>query len=280
MTVDFEYIKSRPLSKSSMKEFRKSPKHYIQYLEKPRIPSDEMILGSMVDCMLLTPDRFKSDFMVYRTINKRTNAGKEEWAKLVEAARVEKKTLVDTGMHETAKIVVDAIYNYKDAEFLLDNIRPSSVQRRVRWKNRETGLPCVGYVDFDSDVEEQIFLVELKTTKDADPDVFLRQAVNLQYYIDVGAYLDAYRVSRYEFPYFIFLVAETRPPFNVSVNFVDSKFADFGREEWIGTLLAFKKCMDNGLWDSGYEFRLMDTGNYFGMKLPGYIKKLYGAYDI
>jgi len=74
-------LEERPLSFSSLKEFAKSPKHYMDYISKPKTPpTDAMKLGSAVHCMILTPELFNDQFAVAPEINKRTNAGKEEWA--------------------------------------------------------------------------------------------------------------------------------------------------------------------------------------------------------
>jgi len=52
----------------------------------------------------------------------------------------------------------------------------------------------------------------VKTTgkaQGADPDNFIRDALNLGYDIQMAAYLDGIHKTRFKFPNFVFLVIET-----------------------------------------------------------------------
>ena len=44
MNIDINFLNERPLSYSSLKEFAKSPSHYIHYVLAKREPSKEMAL--------------------------------------------------------------------------------------------------------------------------------------------------------------------------------------------------------------------------------------------
>jgi hypothetical protein len=237
-----------------------------------------MILGSVVDCLITTPERFEQTYLVHEKVSRASNAGKAAWEGLLASAKAENKTLLSQDIYETAKIVYDALMNSKEASPFLNNIRHK--QRQLRWTNRQTGLPCIGYSDFDCVIEDQVFIVDLKVMNSADPLEFEYAMKKFEYFLQVGAYLDAYKTKFFEFPYFVFLVAESVAPFNVSVNFVEAKYCEFGLEEWLGTLKAFKICMDDMMFDAGYEFRLMKTGEYFGLHVPGYMKRMYGSFDL
>ena len=52
------------LSYSSLKEFAKSPNHFIQYIERKFEASDAMIFGSAVHCAILEPDEFHNRYFV------------------------------------------------------------------------------------------------------------------------------------------------------------------------------------------------------------------------
>jgi len=51
------------------------------------------------------------------------------------------------------------------------------------------------------------------------------------------------------------------------------------RDEFLGSLKAFRYCMDNDLFSQGYEFRLMKLMNYFSLTKPGYAKSRYGEFN-
>ena len=93
-------------------------------------------------------------------------------------------------------------------------------------------------------------------------------------YIRVKCEADTSEVI-YKFPYFIFLAVENAEPFNVSVNFVDSKTAEEAKEEFDATLTAFRYCMDKDLFHQGYEFRLQSGLNYFSIQTPKWYKRKF-----
>ena len=275
--INEDFIKRRPVSYSRLKEFRKSPRHYVASFEKPFIESDQMLIGSVTDCLLIEGEEaFNLQYQPYSSFPKRSNDAKAEWAQMVDNARTEKKRLVSNEIIVTAKECVQAIRDYPDAQQYL-NMRKR--HQRIRWTDRETKLPCVGVTDWDCLIDEQLVIVDLKTAASADPEDFTRDAWKWEYFLQVGAYLEGYKHAYFQFPMFVFIVVETTELHNVSINFVEAKYAEFCREEWKGTLRAFRKCLDNDMWDSGYEYRLMDTGNYFALRKPGYGKPRYGFFD-
>ena len=278
MLINKEFIEKRPVSYSRLKEFRKSPKHYVASFEKPFIETDAMLIGSAVDCMLIDgEEEFNRKFMPYTAFAKRSNDAKTEWAAMQAKARQERKTLISNELLATATECYKALINYPEAQPFLKNMRKRHL--RLNWRDRETGLPCVGITDWDCLLDNQLFVVDLKVPASADPEDFTKDAWKWEYFIQVGSYLEGYRNLYFQFPSFVFIVVETAELHNVSVNFVENKYAEFCREEFLGTLRAFKYCLDNDLWDQGYEFRLMGLSSYFALRKPGYGKRLFGNHE-
>lgn len=259
-----------------MKEFRKSPRHYVASWEKPFIPTDAMIIGLATDCLLIEPEEFNSRYLHYEKFDKRSNADKEKWQKLTEQARDEKKQLITPEMIKTAQDTVKAIKEYAPAQPYL-NMRKR--HEWLRWTDKETGLPCIGQIDWDCMLDNQLCIVDLKTASDSDPDQFAKDAWSWEYFLQCGAYLEAYKTKYFQYPMFVFIVAETTDLHNVSINFVETKYMEFCREEWLGSMRAFKYCLDNNLWHEGYEFRLMGNMGYHALRKPGYGHRLFGNYD-
>ena len=275
--INREFLNKHPLSYSRLKEFRKSPKHYVASWEKPFIESDQMLIGSATDCILIEgEDEFNRKFLPYSKFEKRSNDAKAEWEALVKKARAERKTLISTDLIVTAQECANAVRQYPEAQPYL-NMRKKHL--RVQWKDKETGLPCVGITDWDCMLDGQLCIVDLKTSSNADPEQFTKDAWSWEYFLQVGAYLEGYKRAYFQFPMFVFIVVETDELHNVSINFVEGKYAEFCKEEWRGTVKAFNYCLEHNLWHMGYEFRLIDTMNYFALRKPGYGKPLYGAWD-
>ncbi|MEM7659151.1 MAG: PD-(D/E)XK nuclease-like domain-containing protein [Bacteroidota bacterium] len=60
----FRTYPQRPLSYSSLKEFAKSPLHYLEYLTRPSIHSDAMLAGKLFEALLLNED-LASSFVIF-----------------------------------------------------------------------------------------------------------------------------------------------------------------------------------------------------------------------
>jgi len=270
MTIEItqEFLEGRPLSYSSLKQFRKSPKHYIQYLTKPFAPSAEMMLGTLVHTLTLEPEEFEKRYMLYvKPTGTGSVAAKNN---LIDIANQAKRILITQEEVDTAKIIHQALMDHEQSRILIENRR--KVEINLRWRHKETNLPLTGKIDFESRAWDTDFILDLKTSRDSDPDEFLKQAVKLDYHMQVGSYSDGYPRKFFKFPNFMFIVVETVEPYNVSVMFCDNKYVEQAKDEFYGTLLAFRRCMDKGLFNQGYEFRLMETRDYFSMRLPGWYR--------
>lgn len=273
MIINQEQIEKRPLSASSLKQFAKSPKHYVQYLEKPFEKTDALILGSAIDCKVLTPENFEKEFLIYQKFSRRSNADKERWATMVMEAKDQKRTLITEEMMITVDRCQEALMDHDQARELIEH--RTKTQIRLSWRDRKNKIPLIGYADFESKAWDTDFVVDLKTTKSADPNDFVRDALKFGYHIQCAAYLDAYKKTQYRFPTFVFLAVETSEPFNVSINICDERYVEKALAEYHGILRAFRYCMDHEHFDMGYEFRLLGLKDYFNMSIPGYHKPAY-----
>lgn len=274
-TVDQAFIEKRPLSYSSMKAFSNSPKHYIEYLNNPFVPTDATILGNLIDCLVLTPEDFEKKYWVFESSYKdfKTKAAREERDQEIAMARELNKTVVTTEQLTIAKTCKTALMDHEQSRILIEH--RTKVQNKLSWRDRKRDLPIVGYLDFESNAWDTEFLVDLKSSRSADPNDFTRYAAQLKYQIQCGGYLEGYYNQYYRWPNFIFLAVETSEPFNVSVNFCDDKYVEAAKAEWNGLLQAFRYCMDNDHFDLGYEFRLFGTNEYFNMTIPKYYRMSY-----
>ena len=273
LIINDAFLKGRPLSYSSLKHFRKSPKHYIHYLTKPFIPTDATIIGSITDCLVTTPKLFDKKFMLFNKPNLRTTAGKAEMAMIQNSAKANRITLLTQEQLNTANQCKESLMSVPMSRELIEGMKQSQI--KLQWTDKKRNLPLIGYVDFESHVWGEHFIVDLKTTRNADPDDFIRDIIKFDYYTQLGAYLTGYHKAKYKFPHFIFLAVENAEPFNVSVNFVDSKTAEMAKEEFDNTLIAFRYCMDKDLFSQGYEFRLQSGLNYFSIQMPKWYKSKY-----
>jgi hypothetical protein len=102
-----EYHAAPRLSWSKFKVFLKSPLEYKhRFLDgNDPGPTAAMQLGSLVHCLVLEPELFNRDYVVWTGASRATKAGKEEWA-LIEADGREPVKEAD---YEHAASVADAV---------------------------------------------------------------------------------------------------------------------------------------------------------------------------
>lgn len=276
--INWDFLKKRPLSYSSLKNFLRSPKHYLEYLISKYKPTPAMILGSLVDVMVLTPDKFEDTYEIVKLSMKGAPAKSEKhndrWKEIKDKAKEEKKLIIFNDMYETAKECVKALNEHPQAKEMLDNMKRSQV--RLTWKDTDTRLPMIGYVDFETTYLGLDTIVDLKTATNADPSDWGRTVCNFGYDLQGAVYLDGYHKSQYRFPEYYWLVVETSPPFGVSVNRFQPKDIEEAKETMFITLKAFKLCMDKKRFNQGYEFRLFETMPYHQTNIPPWKKKIYG----
>lgn len=259
-------LKDRPLSYSSIKEFRKSPKHYVEYITADRrAPSEAQLTGSAFEMLLLEPERFAKDVFIYQKPNLRSAAGKADWEQIKEQGQG--KLMITEEIEQKVKRMVESVHECPEMMQYIDSITAQQV--KLSWKHK--GMPFIGYVDAEGDLGGD-WCFEIKTTQCADPDEFNRDIFKWGYNMQIGAYAEGYHRAKYKWPNFAFLVFETVAPYNCSAIMVDAKQLALMREEWQATVQAFKYCMDNELFHQGYEFRLAYGMSYFSMQKPGYYK--------
>jgi exodeoxyribonuclease VIII len=268
LVINDKWLAENHLSYSSLKEFRKSPKHFILYKTTKRAPCDAMTLGSVVDCILLTPDEFDKKFMIIPNLDRRTKDGKGKHAAFLSLAQQTGRLLVDAETMEKANKMCDAVREHPEASELI--ARKKAAQVRLKWVDKLTGLPMLGYVDLETEYKGKHAICDMKTAASGDPEEWKKQAAKLDYELQAGCYLEGYRRTRYMFPFYLYMVIESTEPYNVSVIECPQKYTDDARNAYHDTMKAFRICVDKQLFHMGYEFRHHISGLPHTVEVPGW----------
>lgn len=189
------------LSYSALKAFAKSPNHYLQYVQREFVETPAMIQGSALHCLVLEPDEYADRYIVAPQIDRRTKAGKAEWAAFLEAAG--DKTVLTADQAEAVFKMADAITSHRKATYLL------------KGKHMET--PVAGNIcgiDFRGIVDawDEHDVIDIKTTNDASPEGFRRAASNFDYHLQAAIYMRITRRQNY-----FWIAVETAAPYNVAI---------------------------------------------------------------
>ena len=253
MNIDLNFLKDRPLSYSSLKEFSKSPSHYINYVFSKREPSKEMNMGSLIHLLLLQPDEFSKQFAVSPSVDRRTAVGKEKYNEFV--AQSEGKSVVSEEELELANQICSRLLSNGSVKTYID----SCTAYEQEWKADIHGLPFRGFIDGKADE----YTIEIKTTSDASPDAFIRDFYNRKYHIQAALYYLATGLMP------IYIVIETKAPYNFFIANIHLDYIGLGLKEVEDLANKFKECMTLSAWNTGYEF-MQDAP--IVIKAPSWVK--------
>ena len=198
------------LSVSALKQFAKSPNHYLAYVARKFKPTPAMAFGSALHTMVLEPHLFDERYAVQPDLDKRTKAGKESYATFASSIG-NREVLTGAQMYQLNQ-THQAVLSNEDATSLLVNCKYEQVI-----ESPIGGVPFKGIVDALN--KKSGYAIDVKTCRDASPDQFQRDAYNLGYHLQAAAYCLLTGVDR-----FYWLCVESDDPHNVAV-YMQSKEA-------------------------------------------------------
>lgn len=200
-----------------------SPRHYWhKYLNpdrEPEEPTPAKVLGSAVHSIILEPDLFTKQYVANPGIERRSNAGKAEYAAFI--AEHKGKTILTDEQMQACLAVRDAVHQHPVAAGLLHG---GQAEQSFYAIDPETGelIKCrTDYMAGD-------MIVDVKTTDDASPTGFGKSAANYRYPMQTAWYHDVLDAAFGEHPpYWVFLAVEKEPPYAIGIYYPDA--ADIAR---------------------------------------------------
>lgn len=279
-----EILSTKKLSYSSLKEFRRSPEHFVEYVFGPKKKTKALTTGSLIDKVILNPDGWQDTTAIlpagpgllkdHQAKHPTNKAGKDAARAAWEAAKSEYdafirankgKLLVTQSEADKAVYVAEKVWKNPSSADLLSRI--TNVQREMTWQDPETGLHMIGFSDGDGDEDA----MELKTTKDASPRKFIQDAIKYDYPFQLGIYSEGYQRTKFKFPKYWYLTVETVAPYGILVHKVDPDWIEYGKKLYRQTLDKMAYCIKENKWNASYEFHT--ALGYHNLELPGYLKK-------
>lgn len=208
---------------------------------------------------------FRKDFAIEPTdINKRTKAGKEEYAAFLMENK-EKGIVTDDEFTHAINMRL-AVYDHPMAKRLLaQGVTEQTIiwtSNGTRCKSRPDALPG----------DETRTLVDLKTTRDASYEGFLRSVKTFGYARQAAFYLDAMHLVKSGkvgknrlYDAFVIIAVEKEPPYMVGTYQLDQEFIEAGREEYKALLELNKDYKKSGFYppyQSG-ELQMLEMPPWF-----------------
>lgn len=192
-------MKREYLSATALKAFAKSPNHYLEYVNRERKQTDALLLGSLVHCLILEPHEVNARYIEVPTLDRRTKEGKQVYAEYLETAEGKqpvKPELWDQAqtMAERVKIEAADVFN-----------TPGKAE--VETRGKIFGYEFLAYLDYET--KRSVF--DIKTTQDATPAAFQREAYNYGYHLQGAVY-----TLLTEKPFY-WVTVEKAAPYNVVI---------------------------------------------------------------
>ncbi len=248
--TEAEYRPLPGLNQSSIPHLLKSGAHYLANLAKPRSPTKEQALGTGFHALVLEPERFKKDFVV-KSVDGRTVSGKKF---LLENEMIHKKTIISEEDFEKITAMEANVRRHEIAgPKLTSGFSEQAILFELKASNGNV-VKCKAKVDWMADG----VMIDLKTTKNAEPDAFNDSIGKYSYEIQGAFYSHAIEALGYDRPNFYFIAVESEAPFAVSViRLSDSDYAK-GYAKLYRAVNLYEECSRLGKWPS-YESKVFES---------------------
>jgi hypothetical protein len=222
---------------------------YLSRLDKcpaaARVPTEEtdaLVFGRAAHSYILEgPEVFCQEFVVAPKIDKRTKAGKEQWAEFQEANTG--RGLITADDMATIEDMRAAVHAHPFAKKLLGM---GVSEQTVIWEDLQTGIMCKCRPDRIPSGGKGV-LVDLKTTQEAGEISFARSMVKYGYARQAAMYLDGVaRATGETYDAFAFIAVEKSEPYRVETYLIDPEFIQWGRLEYQRLLRLEQMCRAEG----------------------------------
>lgn len=236
------------LSYSSLSEFKKSPKDFIDYKLKEKTETDAMIFGSLVHCLVLEPLKFEERYMVLDDmdiciqiggVKSRATKAYKEW-KEVAILEAKGRTIISQKTYNQASVISELIKNNRATKKILSDC--TGREQPIEWEYKN--FKFKGFIDLLGDK----IICDLKTCSDAKPKKFQRDLIDRGYYLQAAMYMHG--IGK-QMPYYIIAVDRKG---GISVHQLSDHLIEHGMKEYEELLNQFNRAILSDSFFESYEF--------------------------
>lgn len=221
----------RYVSSSALKTIHK--KSVLHYLKQKPFNTSSLSLGTLIHTAILEPHNFESDYFVMPKVDKRTKAGKDEYARYLDLAKG--KELVDQETIAVKDAIMENFNNNKEAMYFNEGIKEASFYSEINGVLVKVRPDCYN--------QEEGFISDPKTCQDNSPKGFMRDVYKYGYHLQAAFYSDVLGVDPKNF---VFTAIETNNPYSVQCYTLGEEHIDRGREDYTRALAKWKRYLDTG----------------------------------
>lgn len=219
---------------STLKHFASSPAHFAYWHGREMEPSAALRIGTAVHAAVL------GGAPVVRYDGTRRGKAWDDFEASHPGA-----TILTATEYDTAHACRNAIW-YNGEAFKHCGLWIGINERLIEWDFN--GVPFRSTPDRYYGPSDAATLVELKTTRSAQPAKFLRDATSRHYHAQLGVYRAALASVGVTVAKALIVAVETVPPYNVTVLELTDRALDVGYRTACGWLEQYKVCEASGEW--------------------------------
>jgi hypothetical protein len=194
----------------------------------------------------------------------RTNDAKKQRTE----AYAEGKVPLLTAVAKQARTMAWTVRDHPQAGKLLAEGRP---EVSMYWTDPATWVRLRARPDWMTEAAGPLTLVDFKTTKAADPQLFRASASSLGYHQQAAWYIDGARDLLGADPRFVFIAQEKEPPYLVSVHEFTREDIEIGRRLNRLAVDIYAACVAEDYWpgygDHIHQMRLTSRARYHAEEL-------------
>ncbi len=222
-----DYFNVKALNQSLLKGLERSPLH----TKTKKHETKEMAFGSAFHCFMLTPSLFKSEYEVVESLDLRKKKDKD----LLKTSS--KKLLTESDMSR----IYQMGGNISKKTDLIQKMNCSELS--VFWQDFD--ILCKARIDslvFPCD-ENKGIIVDLKTTSDASPNVFIKQIFRMKYHWQSAWYQTGIKCTMGHKFRFIIIACESEPPFDCAIYEISQDAIESAKMEYEHLIDVYRNCI-------------------------------------
>lgn len=235
------------IRRSDLWQAKKSPAHYLYAVTHPSKDTPALLLGRAAHKYILEKESFFDEFIIAPEVDRRTKAGKEEYARFLRDA--EDKTPLAVKDYVVIEEMHAALLQNQTAASLL---KTGKHEVPVEWTDPGTGERCKCRPDCITEYDGSRYIVDYKTTTSCDDFAFERECRKYGYKLQAAMYTEGLWNTTMDDYKFAFVAQEKDPPYLTRVYFCDQGFIEEGMNLFRELIELVHKCKETDTWP-GYE---------------------------
>ncbi len=257
-----DYYSIKMLSNSALKNFSEYSPRKAMYLYENGIKETEALLfGRMIHKQVFEAGEFLDEFeYLPEGFSLKTKANKQLYQKIIDSGKTPvkpaQKTLLDN--------LCNRILESKNAEILLRGLPEKEFFGELAGEKIKSKLDLIN--------PDKGYILDLKTTQNAEPHAFVVECEKRQYFQQAWLYTELARQNGQKINKFFFLNIEKEPPYSMSIVEVSKVQFDIGYEQFNHNLAMYKRAKSDPFRDFD---KFPDGQKHFQYLLPDWAERKY-----